>query len=42
MSYKFISKEYISTDTNPFGKIKSKATRAYAQSGPFHYGGRGF
>ena len=29
----FISKEYISIGTRPFGKAQSKAMSAYAQSG---------
>ena len=29
----FISKEYISIDTSPFGETKSKTTRVYVQSG---------
>ena len=34
--HEFISKEYISIDMRPFGEAKSKATRAYAQSGQYH------
>ena len=32
----FISKENISLGMRPFGDTKSKATRAYAQSGQYH------
>ena len=32
----FISKEYISIGMRPFGETKSKAMRAYAQSGQYH------
>ena len=32
----FISKKYIFIGTGPFGKTKSKTTRAYAQSGQYH------
>ena len=32
----FISKEYISIGLRPFEEIKSKAIRAYTQSGQYH------
>ena len=34
--HEFISKEYISIGTRPFGKTKSKAMRACAQSEQYH------
>ena len=36
MSKRIISKEYISIGMRSFEKTKSKATRAYAQSGQNH------
>jgi len=32
----FISKEYISISTRPFGKTKNKTMKAYAQSRQYH------
>ena len=32
----FISKEYISIGTRPFGEAQNKVTRPYAQSGQYH------
>ena len=34
--HEFISKEYFSIGTKPFGEAQSKAMRAYAQSGQYH------
>ena len=34
--HEFISKEYISNGTRPFGETNNKAMRAYAQSGQYH------